>query len=183
MSADAEPDGTGAQRRARQGAARPARRREAKLLTQHELAADLRVNPSTISQLEAGNRNAHLRTIRVLASTLSVSAQELLASATPMRRPRADEAPRRRAGRRDKEPARNRSRQTRGVCSERGTRRFEPGTGTTRPNATVPKKKDDHPGPPPQSDRLPFLTKRSVAASAASVKRLRCLFRRPARSL
>jgi DNA-binding XRE family transcriptional regulator len=62
--------------------------REAKLLTQHELAAAAGVNPSTISQLEAGNRNAHLRTIRVLASALSVSAQELLASATPMRRPR-----------------------------------------------------------------------------------------------
>jgi transcriptional regulator with XRE-family HTH domain len=62
--------------------------REAKLLTQHELAAAAGVNPSTISQLEAGNRNAHLRTIRVLAGALSVSPQELLASATPMRRPR-----------------------------------------------------------------------------------------------
>jgi transcriptional regulator with XRE-family HTH domain len=62
--------------------------REAKLLTQHELAAAAGVNPSTISQLEAGNRNAHLRTIRLLAGALSVSAQDLLASATPMRRPR-----------------------------------------------------------------------------------------------
>ena len=62
--------------------------REAKLLTQHELAAAAGVNPSTISQLEAGNRNAHLRTIRLLADALSVSAQDLLASATPMRRPR-----------------------------------------------------------------------------------------------
>ena len=62
--------------------------REAKLLTQHELAAAAGVNPSTISQLEAGNRNAHLRTIRLLAGVLSVSAQDLLASATPMRRPR-----------------------------------------------------------------------------------------------
>ena len=65
--------------------------REAKLLTQHELAAAAGVNPSTISQLEAGNRNAHLRTIRLLADVLSVSAQDLLASATPMRRPRRRE--------------------------------------------------------------------------------------------
>jgi DNA-binding XRE family transcriptional regulator len=62
--------------------------REAKLLTQHELAAAAGVDPSTISQLEAGNRNAHLRTIRLLTGVLSVSAQDLLASATPMRRPR-----------------------------------------------------------------------------------------------
>ena len=62
--------------------------REAKLLTQHELAVAAGVNPSTISQLEAGNRNAHLRTIRLLTGVLSVSAQDLLASATPMRRHR-----------------------------------------------------------------------------------------------
>jgi len=67
--------------------------REAKLLTQHELAAAAGVDPSTISQLEAGNRNAHLRTIRLLAGALSVSAQELLASATPMRRARRPVAP------------------------------------------------------------------------------------------
>jgi transcriptional regulator with XRE-family HTH domain len=65
--------------------------REAKLLTQHELAAAAGVDPSTISQLEAGHRNAHLRTIRLLADVLSVSAQDLLASATPMRRPRRRE--------------------------------------------------------------------------------------------
>ena len=62
--------------------------REAKLLTQQELADASGVNRSTISQLEAGSRNAHLRTIRRLAEVLDVSAQELLASARPMRRPR-----------------------------------------------------------------------------------------------
>jgi transcriptional regulator with XRE-family HTH domain len=62
--------------------------REAKLLTQQELADASGVNRTTISQLEAGARNAHLRTIRRLAQVLDVSAQELLASATPMRRPR-----------------------------------------------------------------------------------------------
>ncbi len=61
--------------------------REAKLLTQQELAAAAGVDPSTISQLEAGNRNAHIRTIRSLADVLGVPAQDLLASATPMRRP------------------------------------------------------------------------------------------------
>jgi transcriptional regulator with XRE-family HTH domain len=62
--------------------------REAKLLTQQELADTSGVNRSTISQLEAGVRSAHLRTIRRLAEVLDVSAQALLASAKPMRRPR-----------------------------------------------------------------------------------------------
>ena len=70
---------------------RPAR--EAKLLTQQELADASGVNRSTISQLEAGTRSAHLRTIRRLAEVLGVSAQELLASARPMRRPRRRPAP------------------------------------------------------------------------------------------
>jgi transcriptional regulator with XRE-family HTH domain len=62
--------------------------REAKLLTQQALADTSGVNRSTISQLEAGTRSAHLRTIRRLAEVLDVSPQELLASATPMRWPR-----------------------------------------------------------------------------------------------
>jgi len=62
--------------------------RETKLLTQQELADISGINRSTISQLEAGTRSAHLRTIRRLAEVLGVPAQELLASATPMRRPR-----------------------------------------------------------------------------------------------
>ena len=67
--------------------------REAKLLTQQELADTSGVNRSTISQLEAGTRSAHLRTIRRLAEVLGVSAQKLLASATPMRRPRRRPSP------------------------------------------------------------------------------------------
>lgn len=62
--------------------------RETKLLTQQELADVSGVNRSTISQLEAGTRSAHLRTIRRLAKVLDVSSHELLASARPMRRPR-----------------------------------------------------------------------------------------------
>ncbi len=57
------------------------------MLTQQELAAVAGVDPSTISQLEAGNRNAHIRTIRSLANVLGVPAQDLLVSATPTRRP------------------------------------------------------------------------------------------------
>ena len=65
---------------------RPAR--EAKLLTQQELAAAAGLDRSTVAQLEAGTRNAHLRTIRQLAGVLGVAPQELLVSATPMRRTR-----------------------------------------------------------------------------------------------
>jgi DNA-binding XRE family transcriptional regulator len=67
--------------------------RETKLLTQQELADASGVNRSTISQLEAGTRSAHLRTIRRLAQVLDVPAQELLASARPMRRPRRRSMP------------------------------------------------------------------------------------------
>jgi transcriptional regulator with XRE-family HTH domain len=63
--------------------------REAKLLTQQELAAAAGVDRTTISLLEAGARNAHLRTIRQLAAVLEVTAEQLLVSATPTRRSRA----------------------------------------------------------------------------------------------
>ena len=62
--------------------------REAKLLTQQELAAVAGVDRTTISLLEAGARNAHVRTIRQLATVLEVTAKQLLVSATPMRRSR-----------------------------------------------------------------------------------------------
>jgi DNA-binding XRE family transcriptional regulator len=66
--------------------------REAKLLTQQELADTSGVDRSTISQLESGTRSAHLRTIRRLAEVLNVPPQKLLASAKPMRRPRRQRA-------------------------------------------------------------------------------------------
>jgi transcriptional regulator with XRE-family HTH domain len=62
--------------------------REAKLLTQIELAKRSGVNRSTISDLECGSRNAHFRTIHQLADTLDVAPQVLLvAPGTPKRRP------------------------------------------------------------------------------------------------
>jgi len=68
--------------------------REAKLLTQIELAERSGVNRSTISDLEVGSRNAQFRTIRHLASALDVSPQDLVA--TPARRAvRADRSGRR----------------------------------------------------------------------------------------
>jgi transcriptional regulator with XRE-family HTH domain len=66
--------------------------REAKLLTQQELADVAGLNRTTIAQLETGTRNAHLRTIRQLAAVLGVTAQDLLESATPMRRSRGRRA-------------------------------------------------------------------------------------------
>jgi transcriptional regulator with XRE-family HTH domain len=62
--------------------------REAKLLTQQELADAAGVSRTTVTELEAGVRNAHVRTIRRLATALGIPAQELLASATPVRRRR-----------------------------------------------------------------------------------------------
>ncbi len=53
--------------------------REAKFLTQQELAAQAGMNPSTISELEAGKRKARFRTIRQLAAVLAVTPEQLVA--------------------------------------------------------------------------------------------------------
>ena len=68
--------------------------REAKLLTQIELAERSGVNRSTISDLEVGSRNAQFRTIRQLAAALDVSPQDLVA-APAGRASRADRSRRR----------------------------------------------------------------------------------------
>jgi DNA-binding XRE family transcriptional regulator len=61
--------------------------REGKFLTQFELAELVGLNRSTISELEVGVRNAHLRTVRRLAAALGVEPQQLLvAPARPGRR-------------------------------------------------------------------------------------------------
>jgi DNA-binding XRE family transcriptional regulator len=61
--------------------------REGKFLTQLELAELVGLNRSTISELEVGARNAHLRTVRRLAAALGVAPQELVAvPARPRRR-------------------------------------------------------------------------------------------------
>lgn len=52
--------------------------REATFLTQAELAGVVGLNRSTISELAAGARNGHLRTIQRLAAALNVEPQELL---------------------------------------------------------------------------------------------------------
>ena len=52
--------------------------REAKLLTQIDLAERSGVNRSTISDLEVGSRNAQYRTIHQLAAALDVSPQDLV---------------------------------------------------------------------------------------------------------
>ena len=53
--------------------------REAKFLTQTELAERAGMNPSTISELEVGRRKARFRTIRQLATVLAVTPEELVA--------------------------------------------------------------------------------------------------------
>lgn len=53
--------------------------REAKFLTQQELAAQAGMNPSTISELEVGKRKARFRTIRQLAAVLAVTPEQLVA--------------------------------------------------------------------------------------------------------
>jgi transcriptional regulator with XRE-family HTH domain len=58
--------------------------REAKLLTQEELAALAGVNAATISGLEGGKRVARFRTIRQLATALEVEPERLL-RASPRR--------------------------------------------------------------------------------------------------
>jgi transcriptional regulator with XRE-family HTH domain len=74
---------------------RPAR--EAKLLTQQELANASGVSRLTITELETGARNARPATIRRLAAALDVTGQELLLTAHPVRQPlrrrRANEPP------------------------------------------------------------------------------------------
>ena len=74
---------------------RPAR--EAKLLTQQELATASGVSRLTITELETGARNARPATIRRLAAALEVTGQELLRTAHPVRHPlrrrRASESP------------------------------------------------------------------------------------------
>jgi DNA-binding XRE family transcriptional regulator len=60
--------------------------REGKFLTQLELAELVGLNRSTISELEAGVRNAHLRTVRRLAAALGVAPQELVAAPVRPRR-------------------------------------------------------------------------------------------------
>jgi transcriptional regulator with XRE-family HTH domain len=64
---------------------RPAR--EAKLLTQQELATASGVSRLTITELETGARNARPTTIRRLAAALEVTGQELLRTAHPVRHP------------------------------------------------------------------------------------------------
>ncbi len=54
--------------------------REAKLLTQIDLAERSGVNRSTISDLEVGSRSARCRTIHQLAAALDVSPQDLVAA-------------------------------------------------------------------------------------------------------
>jgi transcriptional regulator with XRE-family HTH domain len=65
--------------------------REGKFLTQLELAELVGLNRSTISELESGVRNAHLRTVRRLAEALDVVPQELV-TAPPRPRRRATRA-------------------------------------------------------------------------------------------
>ena len=60
--------------------------REAKLLTQEELAALAGINAATISGLEGGKRVARFRTIRQLATALDIEPARLLR--TPPRRVR-----------------------------------------------------------------------------------------------
>jgi transcriptional regulator with XRE-family HTH domain len=62
--------------------------REAKLLTQEELAVLAGVNAATISGLEGGKRVARFRTIRQLAAALEVEPARLLRS--PSRRTRRE---------------------------------------------------------------------------------------------
>jgi transcriptional regulator with XRE-family HTH domain len=67
--------------------------REAKLLTQEELAMLAGVNAATISGLEGGKRVARFRTIRQLATALDVEPERLLrTSARRTRRVRPSEA-------------------------------------------------------------------------------------------
>jgi transcriptional regulator with XRE-family HTH domain len=68
--------------------------RMAKLLTQRELAKASGVSRLTISELEGGLRNAHLRTIRQLAAVLEVPPQELLQTAQPAQGPSRQRRPR-----------------------------------------------------------------------------------------
>ncbi len=56
--------------------------REAKLLTQEELATLAGVNAATISGLEGGKRVARFRTIRQLATALDVEPERLLRPST-----------------------------------------------------------------------------------------------------
>ena len=56
--------------------------REAKFLTQQELAAQAGMNASTISELEVGKRKARFRTIRQLATVLAVTPEQLVAAAS-----------------------------------------------------------------------------------------------------
>ena len=56
--------------------------REAKLLTQEELATLAGVNAATISGLEGGKRVARFRTIRQLATALDVEPERLLRTST-----------------------------------------------------------------------------------------------------
>jgi transcriptional regulator with XRE-family HTH domain len=74
---------------------RPAR--IAKLLTQRELAQVSGLSRLTISELEGGLRNAHLKTIRRLSTVLEVSPQELLQTAQPALGPDRERRPRRAA--------------------------------------------------------------------------------------
>jgi transcriptional regulator with XRE-family HTH domain len=60
--------------------------REGKFLTQLELAELVGLNRSTISELEAGIRNAHLRTVRRLAAALDIAPQQLVAAPPRPRR-------------------------------------------------------------------------------------------------
>jgi transcriptional regulator with XRE-family HTH domain len=55
--------------------------REARFLTQQELATQAGMNPSTISELEGGKRKARFRTIRQLAAVLAVTPEQLVAPA------------------------------------------------------------------------------------------------------
>jgi transcriptional regulator with XRE-family HTH domain len=57
--------------------------RQAKLLTQLELAERARMNVASISLLETGRRKALYRTVRQLAAALDVTPEELLAAAPP----------------------------------------------------------------------------------------------------
>ena len=56
--------------------------REAKFLTQQELATQAGMNPSTISELEVGKRKARFRTIRLLAAVLAVTPEDLVTPAS-----------------------------------------------------------------------------------------------------
>ena len=56
--------------------------REARFLTQQELAAQAGMNASTISELEVGKRKARFRTIRQLATVLAVTPEQLVATAS-----------------------------------------------------------------------------------------------------